>query len=60
LAPSEGQQQVEMLRHQNIAQEAESQLDAQFRQCGGKLALESLGIENLRAVPPCGMLVVRK
>ena len=32
---------------------------AQLRQGGDEFALEELGIENRRAVPPCGMLLVR-
>jgi hypothetical protein len=39
-------EQVEMFRHQNIAEELESQFSAQLRQCCDKFALEALGIEN--------------
>jgi hypothetical protein len=48
------QQQVEMFRHQDIAEKPESQLGAQLRQCGYEFALEALRIENLRAATGAG------
>jgi hypothetical protein len=47
-------EQMEMFRHQDIAEEPESKLGAQLCPRGDEFALEELRVENLRAAIGAG------
>ncbi len=45
----DNQERIYTLRHQNVADNSESQLDAQVAERGDEVALESIGVEEAGA-----------
>jgi hypothetical protein len=48
-----------MFRHENVSQDSEFQFPPQLAQSRNPLLPKTLGVKKGRAIPPCGMLVVK-
>jgi hypothetical protein len=48
-----------MFRHENVSQDSEFQFPPQLGESRNPLLPETLGVKQARAIPLCGMLVVK-
>ena len=52
-------ERVEMFRHENVSQDSEFQFPPQLAESRNPLLPKALGVKQARAVPLCGMLLVK-